>query len=356
MGKRRKAREVALQFLYQLDLQGEDDPDACTRRVLVAPPRRQRDPRVRRSPGAGHQGDTRRRSTSVISQFAEHWDLERMAVVDRNILRLAVYELLWHRRRAAEGRHQRGHRDRQEVRDAGVEPIHQRRARPHPQRAPSGLLRPLPCVTRSSPTSTATSRRSRPCWPTRCRADRRGPVSRRRRRLRRRSRGVRRDRRGARARWSRRQSRARRGRPPRPRLVQLAMRAPPRSGRESDWMTITGRTWPGSRWSRRSGDATLVHASPDQPGRVGLPGDGARTASTRSRRSPPGSASSATRTVPAAWSLGSAGPDYVPRPDRSSRSTPAAATSSTSAASASRATATPAPPTPIWDVERAARS
>ena len=31
----------------------------------------------------------------IISQFAEHWDLERMAVVDRNILRLAVYELLW---------------------------------------------------------------------------------------------------------------------------------------------------------------------------------------------------------------------------------------------------------------------
>ena len=31
----------------------------------------------------------------VISQFAEHWDLERMAVVDRNVLRLAVYELLW---------------------------------------------------------------------------------------------------------------------------------------------------------------------------------------------------------------------------------------------------------------------
>ena len=26
MGKRRKTREVALQFLYQLDLQGEDDP------------------------------------------------------------------------------------------------------------------------------------------------------------------------------------------------------------------------------------------------------------------------------------------------------------------------------------------
>jgi N utilization substance protein B len=32
---------------------------------------------------------------ALIAQVTEHWDLERMAVVDRNILRLAVYELLW---------------------------------------------------------------------------------------------------------------------------------------------------------------------------------------------------------------------------------------------------------------------
>ena len=31
----------------------------------------------------------------LITQITEHWDLDRMAVVDRNILRLAVYELLW---------------------------------------------------------------------------------------------------------------------------------------------------------------------------------------------------------------------------------------------------------------------
>jgi N utilization substance protein B len=31
----------------------------------------------------------------VISQYAENWELERMAVVDRNILRQSIYELLW---------------------------------------------------------------------------------------------------------------------------------------------------------------------------------------------------------------------------------------------------------------------
>ena len=32
---------------------------------------------------------------TLIGQYAEHWPLDRMAVVDRNILRLAVYELAW---------------------------------------------------------------------------------------------------------------------------------------------------------------------------------------------------------------------------------------------------------------------
>ena len=56
-----------------------------------------------RDPGLCRRGDALVRGTKanqakidqMISQFAEHWDLERMAVVDRNILRLAVYELLW---------------------------------------------------------------------------------------------------------------------------------------------------------------------------------------------------------------------------------------------------------------------
>jgi len=31
----------------------------------------------------------------MIGQFTEHWSLERMAVVDRNILRQSIFELLW---------------------------------------------------------------------------------------------------------------------------------------------------------------------------------------------------------------------------------------------------------------------
>jgi N utilization substance protein B len=31
----------------------------------------------------------------LISQYAQHWELERMAVVDRNILREGIFEILW---------------------------------------------------------------------------------------------------------------------------------------------------------------------------------------------------------------------------------------------------------------------
>jgi transcription antitermination factor NusB len=94
MGKRRKAREVALQFLYELDVNAENDPaarerDFWDRHPLGADARAFSDALVR---GAkGHQPEIDR----TIAQCAEHWDIERMAVVDRNILRLAVYELLW---------------------------------------------------------------------------------------------------------------------------------------------------------------------------------------------------------------------------------------------------------------------
>jgi N utilization substance protein B len=95
VGKRRKAREVALQFLYQLDLHGDDDPaphaaEFWARHPVDAETRAFADALVRGT--KQHQAKT----DELLRQYAEHWDLERMAVVDRNILRLAAYELLWH--------------------------------------------------------------------------------------------------------------------------------------------------------------------------------------------------------------------------------------------------------------------
>ena len=95
MGRRRKAREVALQFLYQLELHGESDPAAHEGDFWARHPVDDET----RAFASSLVGGTKRRQGEIdglIVQYTEHWDLERMAVVDRNILRLAVYELLDH--------------------------------------------------------------------------------------------------------------------------------------------------------------------------------------------------------------------------------------------------------------------
>lgn len=94
MGRRRKARELALQLLYQLDVQGEGDPephlDDFWLRHPVGPEVREfADSLVRGT--KLHEG----KIDELISRYAQNWELERMAVVDRNILRQGVFELLW---------------------------------------------------------------------------------------------------------------------------------------------------------------------------------------------------------------------------------------------------------------------
>jgi N utilization substance protein B len=92
MARRTRAREVALQVLYQDDLNPRHNPaDDVTfvkgrlqgeelvafAESLIAG--------VRRNRGELDQ---------VLSQTADHWSLERMAATDRNVLRLGAYEIL----------------------------------------------------------------------------------------------------------------------------------------------------------------------------------------------------------------------------------------------------------------------
>lgn len=94
MGRRRQAREFALQLLYELDVRGESDPgsvadDFWHRQAAPEDVRAFADTVVRGT--KAHQP----KIDELISRFAEHWDLSRMAVVDRNILRAGIFELLW---------------------------------------------------------------------------------------------------------------------------------------------------------------------------------------------------------------------------------------------------------------------
>jgi N utilization substance protein B len=92
MGLRRKAREHALQLLFQQDSSQGKTPLGGTS-ALHPPADKPVDDFVDRL----IRGVTRHLSEidSLIRKHAEHWSLERMALVDRNVLRIAVFELLY---------------------------------------------------------------------------------------------------------------------------------------------------------------------------------------------------------------------------------------------------------------------
>ena len=92
--KRRKAREHALQILFQLDLR-KDKPSATVLKHFWA--EYEADDEVRGFAEEIVKGTYKNlpKINDLIHQCAKNWSLERMAVVDRNVLRMAIYELLY---------------------------------------------------------------------------------------------------------------------------------------------------------------------------------------------------------------------------------------------------------------------
>ena len=91
MGTRRKSRELTLQFLYQGELAGQDNlldfEEYCTHFQV----NKKAIPYAKKLlDGVQEKGDA---INQLIRKYAENWRLERMSVIDRNILRLAVYEV-----------------------------------------------------------------------------------------------------------------------------------------------------------------------------------------------------------------------------------------------------------------------
>ena len=117
MGKRREARERAVQFLYQYDQNPPEELDEALnqfwdsqRKSALAEDKADANwgQPVELSPATTEEAALRRFSDPLIRGALEHrdeldeqikkhalnWDLHRIAVVDRNILRLAIYEML----------------------------------------------------------------------------------------------------------------------------------------------------------------------------------------------------------------------------------------------------------------------
>ena len=117
MGKRREARERAVQFLFQHDLNPPEDLDGALEEFWLS----QRAAAIADEKGKAHWNETvelppptvgeaemrvfadplirgtiqhRDALDEHIKKHAENWDLHRIAAVDRSILRLAIYEML----------------------------------------------------------------------------------------------------------------------------------------------------------------------------------------------------------------------------------------------------------------------
>lgn len=93
MGTRRKSRELVLQMLFQADM-GKQTPDQVRgtfwreRDDVAADVRDFAEDLFRAASGRAAEID------ALIESHAEHWRMERMAAVDRNLLRAAVAEFL----------------------------------------------------------------------------------------------------------------------------------------------------------------------------------------------------------------------------------------------------------------------
>ena len=96
MRVRTRARELALQFLYQLDIQGDEYRSELTEFLNEALSGKQGAADAIRYARRLVDGVIEHRESIdlLLREAARNWDLERMAVVDRNALRIGCYELL----------------------------------------------------------------------------------------------------------------------------------------------------------------------------------------------------------------------------------------------------------------------
>ncbi|MBK8178249.1 MAG: transcription antitermination factor NusB [Planctomycetes bacterium] len=92
MKSRTRGRELALQFLYQVDLRGRSAVEERERFLRDEEP----DKEARKFAEARIEGvlETQPELDRAIQEVAQNWDISRMAVIDRNVLRIATFELL----------------------------------------------------------------------------------------------------------------------------------------------------------------------------------------------------------------------------------------------------------------------
>jgi N utilization substance protein B len=93
MGNRRKSRELAMQALFYMDMNQNDSSELLERFCLNFNASKKARPFFLKLVKGVIQAKPK--IDSIIETFSDNWKISRMSCVDRNILRIAVYELLY---------------------------------------------------------------------------------------------------------------------------------------------------------------------------------------------------------------------------------------------------------------------
>jgi len=92
---RSKARKQSLDLLYESDIRGKDSLDLLALRDVTDEGPDARPIRDYTKVLVTGVDANKRKIDELISTYAQGWDMDRLPAVDRNILRLGIYELLW---------------------------------------------------------------------------------------------------------------------------------------------------------------------------------------------------------------------------------------------------------------------
>ena len=95
MSARSKARKQALDLLYETDIRGTNLVETLIERDIPAEGPDARPIREYTRELVNGVSENRRKIDELITTYAQGWDMDRLPAVDRNILRLGIYEILW---------------------------------------------------------------------------------------------------------------------------------------------------------------------------------------------------------------------------------------------------------------------
>lgn len=95
MSARSKARKAALDLLFEADIRGTNAVETLALRDVVEEGVDARPIREYTRELVVGVGENFRKIDELISTYAQGWDMDRLPTVDRNILRLGIYEILW---------------------------------------------------------------------------------------------------------------------------------------------------------------------------------------------------------------------------------------------------------------------